>query len=1073
MDYAIAPTKPKKVIKPIKKLLKLKVFSAFFPEESAENYSQPSQIFLRLDRIPNQQSKPFNIQDLISDLTNFVPVADFEPNVTFVKKKPSTPEIILVVPKTFTYGDAKPRPVEYSEYTASFHCYKLDPKELVDYLKKMVYNTQVLTIESLRKALLLAGLPIKSQEEKERYLQKYQVEEDKRRKMEVEKERLKSEKKAENEERAKRNEQKMGEIFRESQEKTDKLKEKHRWIDFRIKARKAQRAEEKQRVQTARTDKKVKHEVKRRKYSEGEIGISSIDIVEELVYDLVDDILGIRKTGREPRSAKKNKRTLRAKKGKKSSSVSHHTPKEKDTPPEPLSNFINEEVPIPEPLPEVVNVPSPEPLSSPAIPLTPPSQKNPSRADAEAQSDPGYTEIENEFKQEDENLQDSPRKKERIITEEEIDLLKREVIRRKNTKLDAKLEPIDEAAENIAIENEAQIDNVEEEPPEQIKVEPEKSKVQKGNKNSKKKEVKTGHKKGPPSTEKLLATTSRKGKRKNPVSKVKANGGSTKDLHVNIYLPEEKKDTETVDNGKSDDVLSEHKSGASSPRSPKAKERAILDKKAKLILERLARKGIYERIVSRRASGQNMDFYQTPDKSPSRPLQTDRGLDTVHRKPFTATSRKSTEKQHIEASPEPPPEEPKPEFHFEYDDSEALLMELALPSSSQKSGTEKPPPVKPSFRTNAFLKALQFTNDANRALTTMRKGHNKDEKSTSRPRGLASEKLLRMVSRMPTMKEKDGLSPEEEKFLQEYMEMLNKQQKEEEERLAQTQEDKEEEKEPESSFDSTEEIDLFATFMNQSAEQVQKKLRNPKRMAVIISSLKQNEELKNIVMQRTLDDLNSMQGCNSILGTFFNEREFPMFYKSKLGASKFTPNVELTQGFAKEMGERLRWDKSEAINLGSTDLDKMESQKDELKETIVAHDLYGKIAKNNKLMNMLMRQSTKEYEELLKEVESQPLPLDEKLGLLKSHAALAARIIRARQKELNKVNGGLEIIASPRYMTETGQTKVKKVVRVKKNVQRKYKVNVGIIQKRNQMSKFEMLERRYNALSGFNSQPNM
>ncbi len=343
-----------------------------------------------------------------------------------------------------------------------------------------------------------------------------------------------------------------------------------------------------------------------------------------------------------------------------------------------------------------------------------------------------------------------------------------------------------------------------------------------------------------------------------------------------------------------------------------------------------------------------------------------------------------------------------------------------------------------------------------------------------------SARAQQILAKIPAMA-KPELSGDDEQLLSDYMAYIEKTEREKEEEMIRKSEASSVSKSQDlSSSSSDDEENALAAFMDptKSADRMLRRLNDPKRMALILDSLQNNEELKNIFLQRSSEDINSLQGCNLALKGFFGERQFPDFYRSKLGNSKFTPIVDLTKDL-NEATER-GWHKTETISDTASPKhasDKAGMDTDSLKDQIVVNDVYSKLIRRGTMLSMLINKNSREYEEMLKDLKERPLNPEERLALLKLHILAAAKMLKYRQRELEQIKSeyfASETVpgaAAPKSADSLAPTRLTSGTMSTAGTadgkrKRKYRVNMGMLGQRAGMGNLELMERRYKLITG-------
>ena len=272
-------------------------------------------------------------------------------------------------------------------------------------------------------------------------------------------------------------------------------------------------------------------------------------------------------------------------------------------------------------------------------------------------------------------------------------------------------------------------------------------------------------------------------------------------------------------------------------------------------------------------------------------------------------------------------------------------------------------------------------------------------------------------------------------------------------------------------------------------------MNNPRRMAIMLGKLQKNEEIKNIILQRTNEDLNRLQAVDNVLGQFFTEKAFPEFHHSKLGAdSKFTPLIDLAQtgldnkfglGYGKEqLLEPMVWEELERKRQMIKVREGVERMARESMQGVICADneIAQKLKQFDSKMADLVAEIDQHIGEALIDTEGKPLDLDKKFLVLQGQLTALDYMLGERNRQLVRLNAEHTIAGKKAEITnkEIDKQEVKAVeVKVKvppKTVKirveetgdsrKKFKVNIALLEKREQMSELEIMERRYKVING-------
>ncbi len=262
---------------------------------------------------------------------------------------------------------------------------------------------------------------------------------------------------------------------------------------------------------------------------------------------------------------------------------------------------------------------------------------------------------------------------------------------------------------------------------------------------------------------------------------------------------------------------------------------------------------------------------------------------------------------------------------------------------------------------------------------------------------------------------------------------------------------------------------------NLTAEQVKKKLASSKRLARIIARLRKDENIKNILLQRTQADIDGLMACQGVLGNFFSPERFPDFSKGNLALSRFTPAVEIDKDlFDLPAGKD---------DPGIAEDDKTrtgEAGKDKQGPTgagscgrIVPRNIEFMFASAERQLNAIFAKASANYDELVNNPAMKDMVPQEKVETLRYHLRAMEQIIASRKRELEELKRTpkhvrvLSLGATPERKEDFSLPEIKanRPSQTELGSNKKYKVNIEMISRRTKMSQLEIMERRYQLLS--------
>jgi len=302
--------------------------------------------------------------------------------------------------------------------------------------------------------------------------------------------------------------------------------------------------------------------------------------------------------------------------------------------------------------------------------------------------------------------------------------------------------------------------------------------------------------------------------------------------------------------------------------------------------------------------------------------------------------------------------------------------------------------------------------------------------------------------------------------------------------LPQKVEDKPETPETPESSDSEENIN--------SVDKMLKHLKNPRRMGMMLDKLHKNEEIKNIVLQLQQTDIDKLEAVQNTLQDFFNEKEFPEFYRSKLKDSKFTPFIDFTgvnekakvshDNFENTYKAEPTWEElKESYNKAKLQEIAERKALENVQGVIRAHGLEHKL----KVFDDKVSEILDSVSEALVDGTGNKMDLTRKFEVLKDQLWAVEHIMKLRTQQLSHLKEAHDnllkkkiptvslkklelkedmmkdkkyaLTTDARYEIQGGKTTLRK---------KKYKVNMTLLQKREGMSQLEIMERRYKVISG-------
>ena len=295
-----------------------------------------------------------------------------------------------------------------------------------------------------------------------------------------------------------------------------------------------------------------------------------------------------------------------------------------------------------------------------------------------------------------------------------------------------------------------------------------------------------------------------------------------------------------------------------------------------------------------------------------------------------------------------------------------------------------------------------------------------------------------------------------------------------------------------SSFGSEEDINTMfvADNSNQAADKIKRQLFDQKMIAMLTQKLGKNDDIKNIILQRTEAEFAAFQKCDNLLTNFFTSEKFPAFMHPNLAQAKFTPYVDF---HAKDEEES---EPSQAKGANSPGTRK--SQPDPSvglqfvegtgtgseTERIFARNIEDVYSKKDSQFAALCAQSDMKFEDMIKQLDGQPLLPGQMFGWLRSKLSVFDKLMAERRQQLAQLGpsqkesrGEVHMKGESRSSISENAKKpmisglrssVKNVGRRQSDMSvptKRYRVNFDILNRRGQMDQIEIMERRYHLLS--------
>ncbi len=259
-------------------------------------------------------------------------------------------------------------------------------------------------------------------------------------------------------------------------------------------------------------------------------------------------------------------------------------------------------------------------------------------------------------------------------------------------------------------------------------------------------------------------------------------------------------------------------------------------------------------------------------------------------------------------------------------------------------------------------------------------------------------------------------------------------------------------------------------------ELIQRRIDNPKKLAILMERFGKNDEMKNLLMQRSDAELGRLKACDSALWGFFTEASFPDFYRSRLGGSKFTPNVMLAPPVE---GEPAASSAVAAKKPYAAGKDQKRAAAARPGTVVLGHnrisaDFLYSLKAGNKSLAKALEEASGNYVNYTNDVDGKELDAKTRLELFNSHLLIADQVLASRREKLQQLYSQLsQGVGTPISDAERKAEDELKSCIVNQTAcgerrvgRKKYKVNMDMLRHRGKMNAVEIMDRRYQCLVG-------
>ena len=237
-----------------------------------------------------------------------------------------------------------------------------------------------------------------------------------------------------------------------------------------------------------------------------------------------------------------------------------------------------------------------------------------------------------------------------------------------------------------------------------------------------------------------------------------------------------------------------------------------------------------------------------------------------------------------------------------------------------------------------------------------------------------------------------------------------------------------------------------------------------RKLEILLERISRDYDLRSFLLQLSEEELGKIGDIGLVMDDFFSEEAYPEFYKSKLKDSRFTPFLDLSELNLKRMMEASA-DSKTGVQVGSE------------VDWKIFRALYNKmklLGKNNNALSdgvICNKKLNQEYEpdnfssseellandiDLFLSYRDQSMDIEKKIELLKEQLYAIKTLMEKRKKKELDINTTRRII---------NKATVERTKLSLPNIEKKYKVDVPLINRRSDMHEIEILERRYQIIN--------
>ncbi len=455
-----------------------------------------------------------------------------------------------------------------------------------------------------------------------------------------------------------------------------------------------------------------------------------------------------------------------------------------------------------------------------------------------------------------------------------------------------------------------------------------------------------------------------------------------------------------------------------------------------------------------------------------------------------ATTPAGRQKRTMKGTEEPPSGKPGEEMQFRFDYGDEENVDVSSINRGDRQRAEKsnlpPPPGERQEERTDFLKlSLDQLKQSLVKLQSVNQRLEQDKAAQAETERKMKEAEAKKQSASPSKpsspKKNQRQTTAEEELIAQQFALLLKQREDAEDRqrqlvLAEAERNRVAALTPKSSIEDEAVLspeNNKREDLEQNAARFKRRLADPKRFTVIAQSIEKDEDLKNIVMQRSDRDLAAMKACDGLLTGFFENDE--EMRRANLLLSKFTPAIDLTSRFDVKTDDSFSEEEQSASPRVLTRPDREKPAVGAAEGVIQAQNV-KRIAGREK-PDVLSAHADELFEDMLIDAGtsvSEHVEAKERFRMIAQKLAVIEKISYERQKFFENMHRMMEprwnigdcasepqnCDPSARSGLEPPSVNSSRKQSGGEEPQKKYRVNLEMLHRRGQMTQLEILDRR-------------